>query len=156
MSTLLIADDRESILHSLSTALDSGAECFMLFCCSQDVAQQLKPLPTPPSASEDPQEAVAQLLHTLNIPAHKSGYRQLCLAVPLFAADQRRCLSQDIYPKVAQALGCSDWRTVERGIRDAISLGFKHRDPAVWARFFLNGKHPPSNKRFLSTLAEYL
>ena len=152
MHTLMLAQDRNTILHSLSAALDSGADCYMFVCRPPQV------LPSVPRTElpDDRQEAAIRLLDTLYIPHHTAGYRQLGLAIPLFAENNLQSLSTELYPRIASELGCSDWRCVERSIRNAIAFAFRRRDPAVWAQFYLDGKKPPSNKRFIATLAELL
>lgn len=100
--------------------------------------------------------AAVQLLLELGIPAHRVGYEQLCVALPHFARDKQQCLSTELYPFVAERLRYSDWRAVEHAIREVIACGWKHRDPAVWSRYFPGFRRAPSNKRFIATLAEYI
>lgn len=102
------------------------------------------------------QEQTAKLLHELGIPCHRVGYMQLCMAIPLFAQDERQSLSKDIYPLIASYWGYTDWRTIEHAIRIVILFSWLHRDPAVWDHYFPNLDKAPSNKLFIATLAEYL
>ena len=100
------------------------------------------------------------LLHTLGFHTHLDGYRQLCIGIPLYARNPSISLSKELYPAVATELGLPDARAVERSIRNAIEDAWKHRDPAVWVKYFLpkpDGMIPcPTNKAFLSHLAEML
>lgn len=99
-------------------------------------------------------------LHILNFPTHLHGYRQLCVALPIFAANSGISLSKELYPMVAEHFGLSDARTVEHSIRKAVEAAWTQRDPVVWAKYF--PKKPdgsiscPSNKAFLSRLGEML
>ena len=102
------------------------------------------------------QEQAAGLLRELGIPCHRVGYLQLCMAIPLYALDERQSLSKDIYPLVAAHWGYTDWRTIEHAIRIVILFSWLHRDPAAWNRYFPNPDKAPSNKLFIATLAERL
>ena len=99
-------------------------------------------------------------LHILNFPTHLHGYRQLCVALPLFVVNPNISLSKELYPTIAKHLGLSDARTVEHSIRKAIAAAWEHHDPVVWAKYFpakQDGSIPcPSNKTFLSCLSEML
>ncbi len=102
------------------------------------------------------QERTVRMLHELGIPCHRVGYQQLCMAIPMFAQDERRVLSKDVYPDIASDWGYTDWRTIEHAIRIVIRFSWLHRDPVVWAHYFPNLDKAPSNKLFIATLAEYL
>ena len=104
--------------------------------------------------------AMLHHLQLLNIPTHLDGYRQLCIAIPLFAANPNQFLTKELYLEVAKQCGCKDGSLVEHSIRKAIHDAWKHRDVAVWRKYFpLNtyDSHTcPSNKIFLCVLAELL
>lgn len=104
--------------------------------------------------------AMLHYLQLLNIPTHLDGYRQLCIAIPLFAANPNQFLTKELYPEVAKRCGCKDGRLVEHSIRKAIRDAWQHRDIAVWRKYFpvnAYGNHScPSNKIFLCVLAELL
>ena len=99
-------------------------------------------------------------LHILNFPTHLHGYRQLCVALPIFAANPDISLSKELYPMIAKRFGLSDARTVEHSIRKAVEAAWEQHDPVVWAKYFPpkpDGSIPcPSNKAFLSRLGEML
>ena len=153
MSKLQIAEDRSALMDSLSDALSEGERCFLLICCSpEDMAAQLQRIP---GRSPSPETEAARLLRRFRIPAHLEGYQQLCMAIPLFAADKSISFSKELYPQIARQLGCSDGRAVERAIRRAIRYAWEHRDPVLWDAHF-PGLRQPSNKCFISTLAELL
>ena len=99
-------------------------------------------------------------LHLLNIPTHLDGYRQLSLALPLFAANPQQLLTKELYPAVARLCSCKDGRSVEHSIRKAIHAAWLHRDNAIWRKYFLIGPGGtatcPTNKEFICRLAEFL
>ena len=99
-------------------------------------------------------ECVVYDLGRLNIPVYLSGYRQLCVAIPLFAVDDTQTMCTDLYPAVAKVLGHVDWRAVEYSIRRVILAAWKHRDPEVWEAYFPGFQKAPSNKQFIATLAQ--
>ena len=96
------------------------------------------------------------ILLELGIPLHRVGYKQLCIAIPAFAANDTQTLSKELYPLVAAKLGYGDWRAVEHSIRDAIVYAWKRRDPAAWAKYFPSRRKPPSNKLFIATVATHI
>lgn len=110
----------------------------------------------PPS----PADQVALYLHILNFQPHLDGYRQLQIGIPLFAEDPGARLSKELYPAIAQQVGCKDGRSVEHSIRKAIESAWKRRNRLVWAKYFPpgpNGDIPcPTNKAFICRLAELL
>ena len=88
------------------------------------------------------------------------GYRQLALALPLFAANPQQLLTKELYPAVARLCSCKDGRSVEHSIRKAIHAAWLHRDNAIWRKYFLIGSGGaascPTNKEFICRLAELL
>ena len=101
------------------------------------------------------EQTKAMLLH-MQFPVHRNGYKQLLLAVPLFARDPFQSLTKELYPAIARKLGFSDGKAVEHSIRSCILYAYAHRDPEIWEQYFPNATKAPSNKQFLSTLAEML
>ena len=108
----------------------------------------------------DPASVAIHHLHMLNVPTHLDGYRQLCLALPLFAKNPRQLLTKELYPAIAQLCGCSDSRSVEHSIRTAIHAAWKHKDNAIWRKYFtitsVGKSSCPTNKEFICRLAEIL
>ena len=98
--------------------------------------------------------AVAAVLRELGMNTSRAGYYNCRDAILMLAEDPRLQVTKEIYP----ALG--DWRAVEKNIRDAIQDAWNRRSEAVWRQYFRcapNGQLPrPSNKVFLTTLAEVL
>jgi len=110
--------------------------------------------------SMDSEAQTAVHLHALNFPTHLDGYRQLCVAVPLFAANPNMRLSKELYPAIAKHFDLPDARTVEHSIRKAIGAAWSKKNPSVWTKYLppkADGTIPcPSNKAFISRLAEML
>lgn len=101
-------------------------------------------------------DSVGHILFLLQIPVHRIGYKQLCVAIPRFAQDTTQSLSKDIYPYVADSLGYVSWQAVERAIRDAIADAWENGNREVWAMYFPGCAAAPTNKRFIATLAEHI
>lgn len=99
-------------------------------------------------------EQVLHDLRRLHVPVYLSGYRHLCIAIPIFALDISQTMCSELYPTVAKTLGYVDWRAVEFAIRRAILAAWKHRDPAVWNVYFPGVTKAPTNKHFITTLAQ--
>ena len=103
-----------------------------------------------------PYEQTIQMLHDLNCPIHRIGYRHLSEAIPYFAQSSSQSLSKEVYPKVAERFGNMDSRAVEHSIRSTILDAWNHRDPIMWRIYFPHAERVPSNKLFISPLAERL
>lgn len=103
-----------------------------------------------------PQEQTIQMLHDLNCPIHRIGYRHLSQAIPYFAQSSSQSLSKEVYPKVTEHFGNLDCRAVEHSIRSTIQDAWNRRDPVMWRIYFPHADRAPSNKLFISTLAERL
>ena len=99
-------------------------------------------------------------LHLLNVPTHLDGYRQLCIALPMFAGNPRLLLTKELYPEVAKRCGCQDGRAVEHSIRKAIQAAWRQRDNVTWRKYFSCSSRShancPTNKEFICRLAEIL
>lgn len=99
---------------------------------------------------------VSQLLRELGIPVHRIGYRQLCMAIPLYSQDVTQSITKELYPSIASQFGYSDWHPVERAIRSAICVAWERRDPNLWNRYFPGYSKVPSNKIFILELADHI
>ena len=100
--------------------------------------------------------SIRNALQILGIPVHRKGYRQLALAVAIFTTDNTQSLTKEIYPAVAKLTGIVDWRLVERDIRTVIQYAWVNRDSTIWRVYFHQLEKVPSNKVFISVLAEML
>lgn len=102
------------------------------------------------------QKQAKNMLHELGIPVHLIGYKELCIAIPLFAENSFQCITKELYPDVARSIGYPGHRGIERSIRKAISDAWDRRDADTWEIYFPHLKSAPSNKLFIATLAERL
>ena len=122
----------------------------------QDLLQEY----APSSTHMDPEDKAVYHLHLLGFQTHLDGYRQLCLALPMFARNPQQLMTKELYPDVAKICGCKDGRNVEHSIRKAIQAAWRQRDHAIWRKYFTDhicGTAPcPSNKEFICRLAEIL
>lgn len=99
-------------------------------------------------------------LQALDFQSHLDGYAQLCIGIPMYAADPSQKLGQTLYPAIAAKLDVCDGRNVEHSIRTAIRAAWMRKDPAVWAKYFppdSAGRIPcPSNKRFMTRILQFI
>lgn len=100
--------------------------------------------------------SIRNTLRMLGVPVHRKGYRQLAIAVAIFATDNTQSLTKEIYPAVAKLTGIVDWRLVERDIRTVIQYAWANRDSTIWRIYFQELEKAPSNKVFISVLSEML
>ena len=158
MPMLFIADNSALLSDTLASAFRSGADRIVLVPCTDpamtDILSGLPKVTTLRLPSDYQDGKTVQLLCKLKIQPHKDGFRQLRLAIPLFAQDSEQSLSKEIYPAIAEQLNFVSSLTVERSIRYAIETAWKRKDLDVWAEYFPRCRKPPSNKRFIATLAE--
>lgn len=115
---------------------------------------------TVPSDTMDLHARTVHHLHLLGIPSHLDGYRQLCVALPIFVRNPHQLMTKELYPAVAALCDSKDSRSVEHSIRKAIYSAWKHRDNAIWRKYFNIGSQGsvtcPTNKEFICRLAELL
>ena len=118
----------------------------------------LEALPT--FSANAPQELLPLLLATLGFAPHWDGYRQLCSAIPQFAANPGQLLTKELYPQIAKVCKCGSGKCVEHSIRKAIRTAWEHGDRSVWRKYFTPGPRGqipcPTNKEFICRLAELL
>ncbi len=90
----------------------------------------------------------------------ENGYTQLQIGIPLFARDRAQKLGKELYPDIAKLCGYGSSLAVERSIRGAIKAAWERRDDSLWRSYFhpdaTNSIPCPSNKLFISTLAEII
>ena len=100
------------------------------------------------------------LLGDLGFASHWDGYRQLCAAIPLFAAHPGQFITKELYPAVARQCNSPSGSCVEHSIRKAIHTAWEHGDRSLWRKYFPPGPRGqvpcPSNKAFISRMAELI
>ena len=101
-------------------------------------------------------EQLLFVLRRLSTPVYLSGYRCLCIAIPIFAKDIAQSMCNELYPAVAKELGYVDWRAVEFAIRRTILAAWEHRTPEIWEEYFPGITRVPTNKQFIATLAQQI
>ena len=153
MPSYVVANESDTIRNSITAAIQGADFVVLIPCTDKKLPAELTFKAQNSSLPADPEEMTARLLYELNVPPYRAGYKQLLMAIPLFAKDPNQSLSKEIYPKVAERLAYSDWKAVEHSIRDVIFTAWKNRNPFVWNDYFPNDKKPPSNKLFIATLA---
>jgi hypothetical protein len=99
---------------------------------------------------------IPDLLLQFGIPAHRVGFKYLCIALADYQKDCPPFFTKELYPAIAKKAGTSDWRSVEHGIRQAIIAGWKRGNKEFWNVYFPGSKRPPTSKRFIATIAEYM
>lgn len=163
--SIILATTRLTSDYVLQTAKDLGVGYLMMMPCSVNaMAQRFEDMVRYADLSHtgltDPQTAVSACLSELGISSKLSGFRQLRIAVPLYAQDPKQLFNKELYPAVAERCGCNDGRQVERSIRKAIETAWMQRDETTWSSYFApdsQGNIPhPSNKLFISAVAEML
>lgn len=115
------------------------------------VSMHTIPAPSPEAIAE-----CKRILLEIGFPAHRAGYKQLKCGIPRFAMDDQQSLTGELYPYIAETLGYTDERAVERSIRRAILYVWQHGNRDAWEKYFPGCRNVPSNKRFIATIAEYL
>lgn len=142
---------------------DLGVDYTMITPSVEAVVTRLQDLIHHYSVPDDTMDLQTKAIHHLRLlgfPTHLDGYRQLCLALPLFASNSQQLITKELYPAVAALCGSHDSRNVEHSIRKAIQIAWKHRDNAIWRKYFLLGPRGsitcPTNKEFICRLAEIL
>lgn len=122
----------------------------------RDLSQRLKP---PLIAPPDPMTQVSNLLLALNVPTRLNGYPLAREAILIKARNPKFAITKELYPAVAEACGCEKDH-VERCIRTAIDVAWKHRDDQIWLQYFHPGPdgmiRRPTNGAFISRLADSL
>ena len=99
---------------------------------------------------------IPNLLLRLGIPAHRVGFKYLCIAIADFTKDNPPFLTKELYPHIAKMTGAADWRSVEISIRDVIHDGWSNGDRSAWLSYFPGSRRKPTSKQFIATIAEYL
>ena len=93
-------------------------------------------------------------LYALGFRPNLDGYRQLCVGIPIYAKNPGMLLSKELYPAIGEIFALPDPRTVEHSIRKAIADAWSRREIIVWEKYFPGARTAPTNKAFISRLAE--
>lgn len=109
----------------------------------------------PPVSKPDRRTLLLERLLSLSISPKHNGYAYLTEAILLLAEAPGQSVTKELYPAVARICGCGSSH-VERSVRNALEVAWKHGDPAVWQRYFPDAVRRPSNAVFLSRMAAEL
>ena len=100
-------------------------------------------------------ETAVTHLRVLGIP-HQSGYDDLRVGIPLFAQDLNQSMTKEFYPAVAVLAGRENWKQVEKAIRTVKLAAYRNRNDTVWKEYFSDTSKCPTNRDFLTRLAEFI
>ena len=106
-----------------------------------------------------PESVVSTALMELGMNASRGGYHYCIEAILMLAENPSLQVTKAVYPVIGKPRN-SEGSSVEKSIRDAIFAAYANGKDEVWQRYFPagpDGRVPrPSNRVFLSTLAEVL
>lgn len=124
-------------------------------CAAEAVADRLRDMMRDQDyIHKDPQSVAASHLSVLGIHSEYGGGKHLRVGIPLFAQDPGQKLSMELYPTIGQLCGSSGG-AVEHAIREVIQKAWDQHEDG-WTEYFPSRRRCPSNKVFISTLAEKL
>ncbi|MBR5022019.1 MAG: hypothetical protein IKY18_02290 [Oscillospiraceae bacterium] len=133
-------------------ALELGVQYLLFSPTVETLRVRLMDLVAETQPREETRAAVH--LHTLGFRTNLDGYRQLCEGIPIFAQNPGMLLSKELYPAIGEIFSLPDCRTVEHSIRKAITDAWSRRNPIIWEKYFPGATEAPTNKVFISKLAE--
>ena len=81
------------------------------------------------------------------------GYRRMLSIFPGFDPDAEHNLFSDFYLDLAKAESVSPY-AIDNSIHRAISQAYENRTDAIWREYFPDTSRCPTNKEFLTALAE--
>lgn len=97
---------------------------------------------------------IAGVLRELGFSPWHMGYLMLCEAIPRYRENRSQSITKELYPALARRFGNYSGCTAERTIRYAVAEAWNHGNRAVWESYFPGGTKPPSNLRFIATVAD--
>lgn len=102
------------------------------------------------------QDRTKCMLRELGVSPRHSGYKILSVAIPLYAKNDCKYITKDLYIALAKEFGYKNPLVIEHPIRYAISWAWARGDHCAWDKYFPYSLKAPSNLMFISTLAEFL
>ena len=161
---LILATTRFQSEYVLDAAGRIGIDYMVVKPCNiRAVAARMEDLVASRNREEqarpDPDVTISNVLKSLGVATHMSGYQYLREAIPLFAEDPRQAMTKELYPAVGKRCSASG-RQVERSLRTAIEGAWARRDESIWKLYFTplpdGSIEKPSNSEFISCLADKL
>ncbi|MDE6687073.1 MAG: sporulation initiation factor Spo0A C-terminal domain-containing protein [Lachnospiraceae bacterium] len=104
---------------------------------------------------------VTGLLHRMGVPAHLKGYYYLRSAIMISLQENNMVCSVTklLYPKIAKEYFTTEQK-VERGIRNAIEVAWKHGSPDFFEAEFgysnVAGSDRPSNSECIARVVDHI
>lgn len=104
---------------------------------------------------------VTSLLHRMGVPAHLKGYYYLRSAIMISLQENNMVSSVTklLYPKIAKEYFTTEQK-VERGIRNAIEVAWKHGNPDFFEAEFgysnVVGRERPSNSECIARVVDHI
>lgn len=104
---------------------------------------------------------VTGLLHRMGVPAHLKGYYYLRSAIMISLQENNTVSSVTklLYPKIAKEYFTTEQK-VERGIRNAIEVAWKHGNPDFFEEEFgyssVAGRDRPSNSECIARVVDHI
>lgn len=104
---------------------------------------------------------ITGLLHRMGVPAHLKGYYYLRSAIMISLQENNMVSSVTklLYPKIAKEYFTTEQK-VERGIRNAIEVAWKHGNPDFYEAEFgyscLTGCERPSNSECIARVVDHI
>lgn len=128
-------------------------------CALADSSMQHSARRAAPVPETSPEQAVAELLMCIGMPAHLHGYRFLLQSVlrVLENPAEMSCITHGLYPAVAGCFGTTASR-VERSIRHAINMAWDRGGAPAFAQVLkhrtFSADEKPTNCELIALLAE--
>lgn len=104
---------------------------------------------------------VTGLLHRMGVPAHLKGYYYLRSAIMISLQENNMVSSVTklLYPKIAKEYYTTEQK-VERSIRNAIEVAWKHGNPEFFETEFgynnIAGRERPSNSECIARVVDHI
>lgn len=134
--------------------------CLMRTPCNADhLAGRIADLAEWEETSDNTALRIRKLLSGLGFRLNTESCRITEMALAYSLANPDACLSTQLYPAVAMALGGTVTQ-VEKAIRTGVECGWKNGDERFWRLYFGIGKNgkvnKPTNKEFLKRMTDCL
>lgn len=103
------------------------------------------------------QDRIKSILYQLGVNSTYLGYYYLTLAITIAIEEEENLIyiSKNIYPRIAEQYHTSI-ACVERNIRTAADVMFRHGNQKLLLEIFDNSKKRPKNSKLISYLALYV
>lgn len=111
-------------------------------------------------ASQTPPNILARHLKKIGVDPDHKGYRCTIAAVLIYKEDPEQIMGKEVYDRVAEVCGLTDYRSAERVIRYALHAAWKKRNVQTWAYYFPQDENGdvefPGSATIIKRLAELI